>query len=65
MRPLQNKCPTLRGDKEEKERQQTLTCLRVNPDMGYLFDLMHAYITQERPDTGLLRLTRGAQSPKG
>ena len=62
MRPLQHKCPTLRGDKEEKERRQTITCERFHPNTGYLFHLMYAYITQGRPDAGLLCLTPRAQT---
>ena len=62
MRPLQQKLPTLRGDKEEKERRQTITCQRFHPNTGYLFHLMYAYITQGRPDRGLLRLTPRAQA---
>ena len=60
MRPLQHKCPDLRGDKEGKERRQTITCQRFRPGTGYLFHLMYAYITQGLPDRGLLRL-----SPRG
>ena len=56
MRPLQHKCPTLRGDKDDKERRQTITCQKFHPNTGYLFHLMYAYITQGRPDRGLLRL---------
>ena len=62
MRPLQHKCPTLRGDKEQKERRQTITYQRFHPNTGYLFHLMYAYITQGRPDRGLLRLTPRAQA---
>ena len=62
MRPLQHKCPTLRGDKDDKERRQTITCQKVDPNTGYLFHLMYAYITQGRPDRGLLRLTPRAQA---
>ena len=62
MRPLQHKCPTLRGDKEEKERRQTITCQRFHPNTGYLFEPMYAHITQDRPDTGLLRLIPRAQT---
>ena len=62
MRPLQHKCPTLRGDKDDKERRQTTTCLEFHPNTGYLFHLMYAYITQGRPDRGLLRLARQAQA---
>ena len=62
MRPLQHKCATLRGDKEDKERRQTITCQTFHPNTGYLFHLMYAYITQGRPDGGLLRLTRRAQA---
>ena len=35
MRPLQHKCPTLRGDKDDKERRQTITCQKFNPNTGY------------------------------
>ena len=34
MRPLQHKCPTLRGDKDDKERRQTITCQRLHPKYG-------------------------------
>ena len=46
MRPLQHKCPTLRGDKDDKERRQTITCQKFHPNTGYLFLLMYVYITQ-------------------
>ena len=62
MRPLQHKCPTLRGDKDDKERQQTITCQNLHPNTGYLFSLMYAYITQGLPDRGLLCLTPRAQA---
>ena len=62
MRPLEHKCPTLRGDKDDKERRQTITCQKFRPNTGYLFHLMYAYITHGRPDRGLLRLTPGAQA---
>ena len=62
MRPLQHKCPTLRGDKDDKERRQTITCQKFHPNTGYLFHLMYAYITQGRPDRGLFRLTPRAQA---
>ena len=62
MRPLQHKCPTLRGDKDDTERRQTITCQKFHPNTGYLFHLMYAYITQGRPDRGLLRLTPRAQA---
>ena len=62
MRPLQHKCPTLRGDKDDKERRQTITCQKFHPNTGYLFHLMYAYITQGRQDRGLLRLTPRAQA---
>ena len=62
MRPLQHKCPTLRGDKDDKERRQTITCQKFHPNTGYLFHLMYAYITQGRPDRGLLRLTPRAKA---
>ena len=62
MRPLQHKCPTLRGDKDDKERRQTIRCQKFHPNTGYLFHLMDAYITQGRPDRGLLRLTPRAQA---
>ena len=62
MRPLQHKCPTLRGDNEEKERRQPITYQRFHPNTGYLLHLMYAYITQGRPDRGLLRLTPRAQA---
>ena len=62
MRPLQHKGPTLCVDKENKERRQTITCQKVHPNMAYLFHLMYAYITQGRPNMGLLRLTPRAQA---
>ena len=62
MRPLQHKCPTLRGDKDDKERRQTITCQKFHPNTGYLFHLIYAYITQGRPDRILLRLTPRAQA---
>ena len=62
MRPLQHKCPTLRGDKDDKERRQTITCQKFHPNTKYLFHLMYVYITQGRPDRGLLRLTPRAQA---
>ena len=62
MRPLQHKCPTLRGDKEDQERRQTITCQKFHPNTGYLFHLMYAYITQGCPDRGLLHLAPGAQA---
>ena len=62
MRPLQHQCPTLRGDKDDKERRQTITCQKFHPNTGYLFHLVYAYITQGRPDRGLLRLTPRAQA---
>ena len=62
MRPLQHKCTTLRGNKDDRERGQTITCEKFYPNTGYLFHLMYAYITQGRPDRGLLRLTPRAQA---
>ena len=62
MRPLQHNCPTLRGDKDDKERRQTITCQKFHPNTGYLFHPMYAYITQGRPDRSLLRLTQRAQA---
>ena len=62
MRPLQHKCPTLRGDKDDKESRQTITCQKFHPNTGYLFHLMYVYVTQERPNRGLLRLTPRAQA---
>ena len=62
MRPLQQKCPARRGDREDTERRQTITCQKFHPNTGYLFNLMYAYITQGRPERGLLRLTPGAQA---
>ena len=41
-RPLQHKCPTLRGDKEDKERRQTITRQKFHPNTGYLLHLMYA-----------------------
>ena len=57
MRPLQHKCPTLRGDKSDKQRRQKITFEKFHPNTVYFFHLMYAYITQGRPDRGLLRLT--------
>ena len=62
MRPLQQKCPSLRGDKEDKERPQIIRCAKFHPNTGYLFHLMYTYITLGRPDRGLLRLTPRAQA---
>ena len=62
MRPLQHKCTALRSDKDDKERRQTITCQKVHPNTGYLLHLMYAYITQGRPDRGLLRLNPRAQA---
>ena len=62
MRPLQHKCPTLCGDKDDKERRQTITCQKFHPNTRYLFHLMYVYITQGPPDRGLLRLTPRAQA---
>ena len=62
MRPLQHKCPTLRGEKDNKERRQTITCQKFHPNTGYLFHLMYVYITQGRPDRGLLCLSQRAQA---
>ena len=62
MRPIQHKCSTLRGDKDDKEQRQTITCQKFHPETGYLFNVMYAYITQGRPDRGLLRLTPRAQA---
>ena len=62
MRPLQHKCPTLGGDKDDKEQRQTITCQKFRPNTGYLFHLMYAYITLGRPDRGLLRLSQRIQA---
>ena len=62
MLPLQHKCPILRGDKDDRERRQTITCQKFHPNTGYLFHPMYAYITQGRPDRGLLRLSPRAQT---
>ena len=62
VRPLQHKCPTLCGNKEDKEQPQTIMCQRFHPNTGYLFHLMYAYIIQGRPDKGLPRLTPRAQA---
>ena len=62
MRPLQHKCPTLRGNKDDKERRQTITFQKFHPNTGYFFHLMYAYITQGRPDRRLLCLTPRAQA---
>ena len=59
MRPLQHKCTTLPGEKEGKERRQTITCQKFHPYPGYLFHLMYAYIRQGRPDRGLLASLKG------
>ena len=40
MRPIQHKCPTLCGDKGNKERRQTITCQTFHPNTGYPFHLM-------------------------
>ena len=37
MSPLQHKCPTLRSEKVDKERRQTITCQRFQPNTGYLY----------------------------
>ena len=57
-----HKCSTLRGDKDDKERRQTITCQKFHPNTGYAFQLMYAYITQGRPDRGLVRLTARAKA---
>ena len=62
MRPLQHKYPTLRGDKEDKERRQTIRCQKFHPNTGYVFHLMYVYIIRRRPDRGLLRLSQQAQA---
>ena len=62
MRPIQHKCPTLRGNKHDKERRQTITCQKFHSNTGYLFHLIYVYITQRRPDRGFLRLTPRAQA---
>ena len=62
MRPIHHKFPALRGDKDDKERRQTITCQKFHPNTGYLFHLMYAYITQGRLDRVLLRLTPRAQA---
>ena len=62
MCPLQHKCPTLHGDKDDKERRQTIKCQKFHPNTGYLFHLMYAYIIQGRPDRGLQHLTPRAQA---
>ena len=62
MRPLQHKCPTLRGNEDDKEQRQTITYQKFHPNTGYLFYLKYAYITQGRQDRGLLRLTPRAQA---
>ena len=62
MRPIQDKCATLCGDKDDKERRRTIRCQKFHPNTGYLFHLMYAYITQGCPDRGLLRLTPRAQA---
>ena len=58
----QHKCPILRGDKDDKERRQTITCQKFHPNTGYRFHLMYVYITQGRRDRGLLILTPRAQA---
>ena len=62
MRPLQHKCPSLCGDKDDKDRRQTITCQKFHPNTGYLLHLMYVCVTQGRPDRGLLRLIPGAQA---
>ena len=62
MHPPQHKCTTLCGDKDNKERRQTIRCQKFDPNTAYLFHLMYAYITQGRPDRSLLRLTPQAQA---
>ena len=62
MRPLQHKYPTLRGNKDDKERRQNITCRKFHPNTGYLFHLMYAYITQGCRDRGLLRLSPRAEA---
>ena len=37
-------------------------CQKFHPNTGYLFHMMYAYITQGRPDRGLLRLTPRAKA---
>ena len=48
--------------RRQRQRRQTITCQKFHPNTGYLFHLMYAYITQKRPDRGLLRLTPRAQA---
>ena len=62
MHTLQLKCPTLRGNKEEKKRRQPVTCQRFHPNTRHLFHLVSVYITQGRPDGGLFRLTPRPQA---
>ena len=62
MHPLQHKCPTLGGNKDDKERRQPITCQKFHPNTGYLFHLIYAYVTQKRPNRGLLCLTPRAQA---
>ena len=45
MRPLQHKCPTLRGNKDDEERRQTIMCQKFQPNTGYLLHVMYTYIT--------------------
>ena len=56
MRPLQHKCPTLHGNKEKKERQETITCQKFHPNTRYRFQLMYACITRGCTDKGPLHL---------
>ena len=62
MRPVQHKCPTLRGDKDDKERRQTITCEKFQPNTGYLSHPIYAYITEGRPERSLLCLTPRLQA---
>ena len=62
MRPLQQRCPTLRGDRNDKERRQTITYQKFHPNAGYLFHLMCAYVTRMLPDRGLFRLNPRAEA---
>ena len=68
MRLLQHKCPTLCSGKDDKERRQTIMCQKFHRNTGYLSHLMYVYITQGRPERGLLRLSpraKGITSPRG
>ena len=62
MRPLQHKCPSLRGDKDDKERATDHQVPEVPPQYGVPLPPDVPYVTQGRPDKGLLRVTQRAQA---